>query len=79
MIFFLSILYFFFYLFSDLHSSEEGRRVLLIAATTQPESLDPALRRSGRFDREISLGIPDEPSRQRCALGVLCCFALLFV
>ena len=49
----------------DLHSSAEGDRVLLIAATTQPDSLDPAIRRSGRFDREICLGIPDEASRLR--------------
>ena len=39
--------------------------MLLIAATTQPDSLDPAIRRSGRFDREICLGIPDEASRLR--------------
>jgi ribosome biogenesis ATPase len=47
----------------DLHSSSEGSGVLLVAATTRPDSLDPAVRRSGRFDREICLGIPDEPAR----------------
>ena len=41
--------------------------MLLVAATTRPDSLDPAVRRSGRFDREISLGIPDEPARLRSA------------
>src|SRR5713101_1659234 len=34
-------------------------QVLLIGATNQPNSLDPALRRPGRFDREISLHVPD--------------------
>jgi len=39
--------------------------VLVIGATNRPDSLDPALRRAGRFDREICLGIPDEKSRKR--------------
>jgi transitional endoplasmic reticulum ATPase len=34
-------------------------QVVLIGATNQPNSLDPALRRPGRFDREISLRVPD--------------------
>ena len=34
-------------------------QVLVIGATNQPNSLDPALRRPGRFDREISLRVPD--------------------
>ncbi|XP_071079549.1 nuclear valosin-containing protein-like [Haliotis cracherodii] len=45
--------------------------VLVIGATNRPDSLDPALRRAGRFDREISLGIPDENARIRI-LQVLC-------
>jgi transitional endoplasmic reticulum ATPase len=39
-------------------------QVLLIGATNQPNSLDPALRRPGRFDREISLRVPDLHGRQ---------------
>lgn len=37
--------------------------MLVIGATNRPDSLDPALRRAGRFDREVSLGIPDIKSR----------------
>ena len=39
--------------------------VLLIGATNRPDSLDPALRRAGRFDREICLGIPDKAARKK--------------
>lgn len=40
-----------------------GDQVLVIGATNRAESLDPALRRVGRFDHEISLGIPDRNAR----------------
>ena len=43
---------------------------MVIGATNRKDSLDPALRRAGRFDREISMGIPDENARLRI-LGVL--------
>jgi ribosome biogenesis ATPase len=39
--------------------------VIIIGATNRPDSLDPALRRAGRFDREIAIGVPDEKARQR--------------
>ncbi len=38
-------------------------RVVVIAASNIPNSLDPALRRPGRFDREIEIGVPDKPGR----------------
>lgn len=38
-------------------------RVIVIAATNMPDSIDPALRRGGRFDREIEIGIPDKKGR----------------
>ena len=42
----------------------EGRgKVIVIAATNLPNQLDPALRRPGRFDREIEIGIPDARAR----------------
>jgi len=42
----------------------KGRgQVIVIAATNLPDSIDPALRRGGRFDREIEIGIPDKKGR----------------
>ena len=37
--------------------------VIVIGATNRPNALDPALRRPGRFDREIEVGVPDEKGR----------------
>ncbi|MFM8443016.1 MAG: CDC48 family AAA ATPase [Methylococcus sp.] len=43
----------------------KGRgKVIVIAATNLPNSMDPALRRPGRFDREISIPIPDREGRR---------------
>ena len=39
-------------------------KVVVIAATNRPDSIDPALRRPGRFDREVEIGIPDEKGRR---------------
>lgn len=40
------------------------QNIIVIAATNLPNALDPALRRPGRFDREISIPIPDRNGRQ---------------
>ncbi|KAK7032957.1 P-loop containing nucleoside triphosphate hydrolase protein [Favolaschia claudopus] len=40
-----------------------NKPVIVVGATNRPDSLDAALRRAGRFDHEISLGVPDDAAR----------------
>ena len=43
----------------------EGRgEVIIVAATNRPNAIDPALRRPGRFDREIEIKVPDKTGRE---------------
>ncbi|GAA6058781.1 hypothetical protein JCM10212_001897 [Sporobolomyces blumeae] len=42
---------------------DEKPRVVVIAATNRPNAIDPALRRPGRFDKEIEIGVPDVAAR----------------
>ncbi|EIW70123.1 hypothetical protein TREMEDRAFT_68499 [Tremella mesenterica DSM 1558] len=53
----------------DMASSEEP--VVIIGATNRPDSLDTALRRAGRFDHEIEMGVPGVEAREQI-LKVLC-------
>lgn len=50
---------------------QESKVVCVMGATNRPEALDTALRRAGRFDREIGLGIPSLDERQSI-LRLLC-------
>lgn len=43
---------------------EPRQNVVVIGATNRPEAIDEALRRPGRFDREIVIGVPDQPGRR---------------
>ena len=43
---------------------ESRANLVVIAATNRPEAIDEALRRPGRFDREIVVGVPDERGRR---------------
>jgi transitional endoplasmic reticulum ATPase len=51
-------------LLSLMDGLEPRQNLVVIAATNRPEALDEALRRPGRFDREIVVGVPDEQGRR---------------
>jgi len=53
-------------LMDGLHTSSN---IVVIAATNRPDAIDEALRRPGRFDREIVVGVPDEKGRREI-LGI---------
>ncbi len=44
---------------------EARGQVVVIAATNMPNAIDPALRRPGRFDREVAISIPNAPARRQ--------------
>ncbi|KAH8398792.1 hypothetical protein KR222_003929 [Zaprionus bogoriensis] len=48
----------------QLKATEFGQSVVVIAATTRPDTLDPGLRRIGRFDHEIAIHIPSRKERR---------------
>lgn len=52
-----------------LDGMEPRQNTVVIAATNRPEAIDEALRRPGRFDREIVIGVPDQPGRREI-LGI---------
>ena len=51
---------------TDLSNSPPQHHVLVIGATNHLDSLDSALRSAGRFEKEISVGVPDEKARKKC-------------
>lgn len=46
------------------NKENNGKPVIVLAATNRPDALDTALRRGGRFDTEINMGVPNEPMRE---------------
>jgi transitional endoplasmic reticulum ATPase len=50
-------------LLSLMDGLEARGKVVVIGATNRPNAIDPALRRPGRFDREIEIGVPDKEGR----------------
>ncbi|MHA1973035.1 MAG: CDC48 family AAA ATPase [Candidatus Hodarchaeales archaeon] len=55
-------------LLSNMDGLSDRGDVVVIGATNRVNSLDPALRRGGRFDREIEIGIPDKNGREEILL-----------
>jgi ribosome biogenesis ATPase len=53
-------------------NTNNGAAVLVLGATNRPDAIDPALRRAGRFDREIVLGPPDELAREGILRAMTC-------
>ena len=51
-------------LLTELDGLEELEDVMVVAATNRPDMIDPALLRSGRFDRLVLLGAPEEKERR---------------
>ena len=51
-------------LLADMDGFEESAGVVVLAATNRPDALDPALRRPGRFDREVVVPLPDRSERR---------------
>ena len=51
-------------LMASLDSISPGQ-VVVLGATSRPEHIEPALRRAGRFDREIHIGLPDEAAKRK--------------
>ncbi|PIR54999.1 cell division protein FtsH [Candidatus Peregrinibacteria bacterium CG10_big_fil_rev_8_21_14_0_10_36_19] len=49
---------------TEMDGFETGTTVIVIAATNRPDILDPALLRPGRFDRRVTVGMPDLKSRE---------------
>jgi cell division protease FtsH len=51
-------------LLSEMDGFDQTESVIVMAATNRPDVLDPALLRPGRFDRQVTLGLPDRTGRE---------------
>ncbi len=50
---------------TEMDGFEKNQKVIVIAATNRPEVLDPALLRPGRFDRRVTIDLPDREDREK--------------
>lgn len=50
-------------LLTEMDGMSGNGEVLVLAATNRPDKIDPALKRPGRFDKLVRLGLPDQPTR----------------
>lgn len=72
-------------LLTEMDGFDAAKGVIILAATNRPESLDPALTRPGRFDRRVSVELPDLKGResilrlhaQKVKIGPDCDFAVV--
>ncbi len=51
-------------LLAEMDGFDDRHEVIVLAATNRPDVLDPALLRPGRFDREVTVGLPDRKGRE---------------
>ena len=51
-------------LLGEMDGFDERQEVIVLAATNRPDVLDPALLRPGRFDRQVTVPLPDRPGRE---------------
>ena len=57
-------------LLTEMDGMDNDAHIMVIGATNRPNALDPALRRAGRFDTELVIGVPSEEGRREI-LGIL--------
>ena len=57
-------------LLTEMDGMDNDAHIMVIGATNRPNALDPALRRAGRFDSELVIGVPSEEGRREI-LGIL--------
>ncbi|XP_052277238.1 ribosome biogenesis protein SPATA5-like isoform X2 [Dreissena polymorpha] len=61
-------------LMDGVSQADNGKFVMVLGTTSKPDDIDPALRRPGRFDRELEIGVPSALDRRQilaCLLGKL--------
>lgn len=56
-------------LMDGIHSYSKEKFVMVLGTSSKPDQIDPALRRPGRFDREVEIGVPSARNRRE----ILCC------